>query len=68
MYSPQPRLTGMQRIWRQLSEPLNTQKAQRAQKGYVPLMKTKYVSVGGSEYAVLRSWVLFYCRVFDTTC
>ena len=43
-----------------MSEPLNTQKAQRAQNGLVHLMKTKYASVGRSEYAVHRSWVFFF--------
>ena len=44
---------------RPMSEPLNTQKAQRAQKGFVHWMKTRYASVGRYEYAVLRSWVSF---------
>ena len=41
------------------SEPLNTQKAQNAQNGFVHLMKTRYASLSRSGYAVHLSWVSF---------
>ena len=44
---------------RPMSEPLNTQKAQNAQNGFVHLMKTSYASLSRSGYAVHLSWVSF---------